>query len=194
MGGDSESPRVWGHIAGMRFPYRNRALPEDAAEVLYKTYYDHVLRQVVAVTGNPECAVDSTQEAFLRAFERFDTLKDHSRFSSWVTSIALNVARDTLRKRGREPPAGEGEVVGSRYTLLDHKRVEEEVFRREDIRSLQEAICSMPGELRAVVMLFYMQGMDTRAVSESLGIPVGTVKSRLSRARDHLRRIIGDSR
>jgi RNA polymerase sigma-70 factor (ECF subfamily) len=52
----------------------------------------------------------------------------------------------------------------------------------------------MPGELRAVVMLFYMQGMDTRAVSESLGIPVGTVKSRLSRARDHLRRIIGDSR
>lgn len=193
MGGDSKSPRIWGHIAGMRFLNRNRTLPEDAAAVLYETYYDHVLRQVVAVTGNPECAVDSTQEAFLRAFERFDSLKDRTRFSSWVTSIALNVARDTLRKRQRESPAGDGEVVNRQNTRLDHKGVEEEASLREDVRLLQDAISAMPEDLRSVVMLFYMQGLDTKAVSETLGIPVGTVKSRLSRAREQLRRSIGYS-
>ena len=71
--------------------------------------------------------------------------------------------------------------------------MEEEASLREDVRLLQDAISAMPEDLRSVVMLFYMQGLDTKAVSETLGIPVGTVKSRLSRAREQLRRSIGYS-
>lgn len=169
----------------MRFSLCKQPLPKDAARVLYETYYADVVRQVVAVTGDVECAVESTQEAFLRAFERFDTLRDHSSFSSWVTSIALNAARDTFRKRGRELSIGEklASLPSGNRSLM----VEEEACDKESTYAVREAVRSLPLDLRTVIILFYVQDLDIQSISRILGIPAGTVKSRLSRARAWLR-------
>ena len=80
-------------------PFRRGVPSQDAAEALYDAYYDSTYRQVVAAFGDPDLAEEATQEAFVRAFEQYGSLRDQSKFSPWVTSIALNVARDYVRRR-----------------------------------------------------------------------------------------------
>ena len=102
--------------------FQRRPPPKDVAETLYNKYYNSTVRQVTSVIGNQEFAIEATQEAFLRAFERFDTLKDMDKFSSWVVSIAINKARDTMRKRKRE-------VLMEPYTLTEAFGPKEEVVK-----------------------------------------------------------------
>jgi len=157
-------------------------LSKQAARALYDAYYDRVYQRLLAVVRDEEWAKDLTQEAFTRAFERFDQLRSGEKFGFWVYLIGLNFFRDQHRKHGRETPV-DPQSHPALTTLAVGKSVEESAIKNEAIASLVEAFKSLPVAYREVVVLFYVDELSIAEISDAIGVPEGTVKSRLFRGR-----------
>jgi RNA polymerase sigma-70 factor (ECF subfamily) len=144
---------------------------------------------VLLVTGDRDWAAEATQEAFLRAFEQIDSLRELERFPAWVGSIAVNSATDIMRRRKREIPLGAEALdeAGERETAGG---LEDRICHLEQVRGLREAIGRLPLDSRAVIVMYYFQEQDVARIATALGIPQGTVKSRLHHARALLRGIM----
>ena len=154
-------------------------------------------RQVYAVCfhmmGNREDAQDCAQETMLRAFRSFASFRGEASFSTWITRIAMNACTDALRKRrdavsldalredqGFDPPDG----APTAYARLEE---------RERLRLLREGLDLLAPDLRQMIVLRDMQGRSYEEIGEILGVPLGTVKSRVSRAREKLSVILKKS-
>jgi RNA polymerase sigma-70 factor (ECF subfamily) len=147
-----------------------------------------VLRQV----GDASLAEDLSQEIFLKAHRGLHTFRAESEFSSWLTALALNHMRNHFKSRSHQEhrtttpfdaPASEGLDSGP----------EEDLLQREELRNFQRSIQALPATLREVLILCGVEGRSYVEVSEVLGIPVGTVRSRLHAARTELRTLISSS-
>lgn len=155
-----------------------------AFQVLFELSYDEVYRTAYMITQSRTMSEDAVQEAFLKAFERLDTLKEPKKFVSWIKAITARRAIDMLRQQ-------------KRLTLLDDyadypindcispallPQPETEAERRELKAKLREVIRSLDAIHRQVIVLKYYLGFDTREIAQILDLPPGTVKSRLHRA------------
>ena len=118
---------------------------------------------------------DAVQETILRAWEKLDTLKHEEFFQTWVVRILINECRSIGRQRGRVLPMDELPV--SESAAPSGERTIE----------LRRAVTALPDALRLPVILHYVEGYDVAETGKILGIPSGTVKSRLSRARKQLK-------
>ena len=128
-------------------------------------------------------AEDMAQEAFIRAFRALHQWRREAAFSTWLFALATNVYRAELRRR-RAPLVSLDDVadpVDSFDLAGDH----EDSLRRAAVR---RALDALPARYRDTLVLFYFHEMDVERAAASLGVPVGTVKARLSRGRDLLRR------
>jgi RNA polymerase sigma-70 factor (ECF subfamily) len=144
-----------------------------------------------------ESAEDVTQEAFLRAYRALDSFRGE-RFRSWLLRIVANAARDELRRRKRRPQRSLDEARDDpdmpsidpvEPGLGPEQRAEQSDLRRV----LEDALVQLPEDWRLVVLLSDVHGLSYDEVAESAGLPLGTVKSRLSRARGRLREILRES-
>ena len=160
-------------------------------------FQDPVYGLTLRMLGDPASAEDVTQDAFIRAWQRFETFRGGS-FRSWLFTIAANRARDELRRRRRRPSTSLDEARDDPDRAdLDppdagptaHDLVEQAELRR----ALEAALRTLPDDWREIVVLADVQGLDYSEVAAVAGIPVGTVKSRLSRARGRLREVIRES-
>ena len=152
-----------------------------------------VYRVLFRMVGDEEDASDLTQDVFVRAFERLRTIRDGQAFQAWVTRMAINLAHDhTRRKRVlplslNAPPPGAEE--GMEWQLSDGAPSHDaHLLAGERSVQVQQALSALSCEHRAVVILHHLEGMEVEEISRTLGIPTGTVKSRLSRARAELKR------
>ena len=119
---------------------------------------------------------DAVQEAIARAWEKLNSLKHEEYFRTWVVRILINECRSIGRQRGRVIPMEELPVPEFEAAPSD-----------ERTRELRRAVMSLPDALRLPVILHYVEGYDVAEAGRILGIPAGTVKSRLSRARKQLK-------
>lgn len=146
---------------------------------------DAVYRAAFWVLKDPEEALDATQEAFLKAFRAIDRFEGRSSFRTWARTIATRVAIDRYgrrqRRRARTTPLEE-EVVPDRREAADGQ-----AERAERRRLVREAIESLPPAQRAAVLLRDVEGLSYEEIAESLGIPRGTVMSRLYYGRQNLK-------
>lgn len=128
-------------------------------------------------------AEDMAQEAFLRAFRALRTFRQDSKFSTWLFALATNLYRSELR---RVPP----QVVPLEAVreIAAHGSLEDELSLADRDRAVRDAVFTLPPKYREAVILYYFHDMDVAAAAASLGTAEGTVKARLSRARDLLRR------
>jgi RNA polymerase sigma-70 factor, ECF subfamily len=138
---------------------------------LYRAEHDRVFRATYALCGDYATAEDATQEAFARALERWDRLRDQPWAAGWVTSTALNVARRTLRRRRFMPGLGSVEVDSVPDGALDLWQAVRQLSRRQ-----QEA-----------VTLHYALDLPVAEVAHVMGCREGTVKAHLAHAREALR-------
>ena len=140
-----------------------------------------------SLCASPHDADDLYQETWLKAlryFDRYDTTKP---FEPWVTKIYINTYRNFLR-RNRLLRLSEFSSVDEKEAFLQAIPAPPE----KDYEPLYEAIENLPEKLRLTVILFYFREMDTASVAEVLGIPIGTVKSRLNKARNVLKEALKD--
>ncbi len=171
---------------------RSLAGDTDAFRQIVERYQSKVYNLALRMTGNPEDASDIAQESFIRVFRSLKTFKGDSSFSTWLHRIANNIVLDHLRQRRRRPlvvmstdtvvSADEGEhpiEFGGPLSL----QPEEQVLRAERMRGLEQAIQAISPEHRLVLLLRDVQAFSYEEIAAMLGINIGTVKSRLNRAR-----------
>jgi RNA polymerase sigma-70 factor (ECF subfamily) len=157
-----------------------------AFEELMHARIDAIYRLSFAIVGDEADARDSTQETFIAAWRRIRELRDPDRFDPWLQRIAVNAARMTLRARGRrrvrEIPSGD---IATLASMSDHANAE-----RSDPDLLGAALAQLPVEQRTILVLHHLEGRALAEIADVLEIPIGTVKSRLSSARDALQAAI----
>jgi RNA polymerase sigma-70 factor (ECF subfamily) len=156
----------------------------EAFGVLVSRYQDRLYPTVFRLTGCAEDALDLLQEAFLRAYEKLDRFHGESSFYTWIYRIAVNLALSDRRKRRHESSAAlPGDLSGDR--ALDDPAVPLERAERDE--RIQEALDALAPDHRAVVVMKEYDGLRYEEIGAMLGVPVGTVRSRLHRARCELR-------
>jgi RNA polymerase sigma-70 factor (ECF subfamily) len=165
----------------------------DAFNRLVLAYQDQVYAQAYRMMGEPDAAEDATQEAFISAYRSIQSYRGGS-FRAWLLRIVTNASYDELRRRQRrpttplEPVDSEEEEIESPHWLADPSDSPENQAERMELdQAIQNCLKELPPEFRAVVVLVDVQGFDYFEAAEAIRKPVGTVKSRLSRARLRLR-------
>ena len=165
----------------------------DAFNRLVIAYQDRVYNQAYRVLGNHQSADDATQEAFISAFRKLSSFRGGS-FRAWLLRIVTNACYDELRRQKRRPttalePVDENdEEIESPYWIADPGELPEEQAVRSEIgNAIQECLNQLSNEFRMVVVLVDVQGLDYQEASEVIGKPLGTIKSRLARARYQMR-------
>ena len=153
---------------------------------LVDRHADRVHDTLAKLLGDPHEASDAAQEAFLKAWRKLDTFRGESSFRTWLTRIALNAAasrRRTAARRGARiglPPVPREDA---RAPAPDAAALDEE---RDD--AVRAAVASLSDDYRAVLVLKEFEELSYEAIAEAVGVPVGTVRSRLHRGRTELRR------
>lgn len=174
---------------------RVRAGDVTAFEPLVERYRQRVYRLACHVLRDTEEAWDVAQEAFIRAFQALPNFRGQSAFYTWLFRITLNVASDRARQR-----AARGRALGTERleeaewerTLVDPGEAPDaSAARAEERRRIARALESLPPHHRAIIMLSDLEGLSYREIAEVLGIPMGTVMSRLHNARKRLRAALG---
>lgn len=152
-------------------------------------YQNLAYSHAYAMLGNRAQAEDATQEGFVRAFQAMNTVRGGS-FRAWLLKIVTNSAYDILRRSYRHPtqpllPEDEdGEELESAAWLVDPSADVQEIVEQNELsKQIYEALGELPEAFRTVLTLIDVNGMDYVEASESLNVPLGTVKSRLARAR-----------
>ncbi|HEX9028480.1 MAG TPA: sigma-70 family RNA polymerase sigma factor, partial [Anaerolineales bacterium] len=143
--------------------------------------------------GEPEAAEDITQDTFLLAYRNLPSFRGGS-FKAWLFRIVSNLCYDELRRKNRRPTQplnptdSEDDEIESPAWLADSGPTPEELVERADLRqTLQRFLEELPAEYRSLVLLVDVEGLNYMEAAQALDIPVGTVKSRLARARMRLR-------
>lgn len=165
----------------------------DAFNRLVLAHQDLVYNQAYRVLGEGAAADDATQEAFIAAYQNLRSFRGGS-FRAWLLRIVTNTCYDELRRRKRrpsiplEPLDDSGDEIESPQWLADPGELPEDQSARAELgRAIQRCLQELPTEFRTVVTLIDVQGLDYNEVAQVIGKPLGTVKSRLARARGRLR-------
>ncbi len=165
----------------------------DSFNRLVLAYQDLIYNQAYRMIGEEESADDATQTTFISAYNHLSSFRGGS-FKAWLLRIVTNTCYDELRKRKRRPTvpleplddAGE-EVESPRWMVDPGNKPEEEVQRLELQKAIQHCLNKLPDEFRIAVVMVDVQGLDYSEAADSIGKPIGTIKSRLARARIRLR-------
>ncbi len=166
-----------------------RFLDGDTAafEELMRAHEDRVFAVCLRMLRDREAALDATQETFVSVFRKADRFGGRSAFSTWLYRVAVNTCYDALRRQRRRPTTALPE-----HTDPPDRSTEDEL-RAADLRpDIEAALAALPAEFRAAVVLADLEDVPLQDVSEILGVPVGTVKSRVFRGRRLLAQTLGN--
>ncbi len=170
---------------------RARQGDETAFDALVEAYFDRIYNFNLRYLGQPDAAADVTQETFLRAWRSLRKWRAESAFTTWLYSIALNVCKSHLRKHSRFPRANPSMENDPLERLSDEAQgPDSQVLRQERSEAVLQAILRLPPDMRAVLVLRDLQQASYEEIGEVLGLKLGTVKSRLNRARLALRTLL----
>lgn len=156
---------------------------------LVRAYQTLVYRTAFRVLGEQTAAEDATQDAFISAFKNIRAYRGGS-FKAWLLRIVTNACYDQLRVKQRRPAASLDAMLDSDDPTPNVDRAEspqEFAERRELGRVIERGITTLPADQRMTLVLADIEGMNYEEIAAAMGTNLGTVKSRLSRARAHLR-------
>lgn len=170
----------------------------EAFDEIVARYKDGIYNYIWRMISNRDDAEDLAQEVFVRAYSSIKRFKSESNLRTWLYKIASNLCIDKYRRSGlekriftsmeTESDDGEGQVTRE---IPDDAYDPQLLYQTEEIKQqVHIAISKLPEKLRAAVLLYDLEGMSYEEISEALGCPMGTVKSRLFKARIQLRTLL----
>lgn len=169
---------------------RCRQGDELAWEHLVQRYQARVCSVAYTYTGSEEEALDVAQEVFVRVWKRLDSCRDPERFAAWLLKIARNACLDHLRRRKARPPA-QDVPADAMYDLADTGASPDADLERDSQRHVLEVALQRLSPInREAILLKDIQGLPLEEMADMLDLPLGTVKSRCSRARVELARVV----
>ena len=162
-----------------------------AFDLLVLKYQAKILALVSRYVQDVHEVQDVTQEAFIKAYRALPRFRGDSAFYTWLYRIAINTAKNHLVSRGRRPPGSDVEIEDAEYyeaggALRDQENPENQLFRAELEQVVNTAIKELPDDLRAAVTLREFDGLSYEDIADIMDCPVGTVRSRIFRARESI--------
>lgn len=169
-------------------------------EVLFSRYEKGIFNLIYRMVNDIEDATDLTSQTFLHALRAYDRFRGEAQAYTWLYRIAVNLCKNHFRKRDREariemvsldaPIYADGEELERDIEDLTHSP--ERLLEGQELQTLiQQAIMDLAPDLRAVILLRDVQGLSYQEIADVTGCTVEAVKSRIFRARGHLRRVLG---
>lgn len=157
-------------------------------------YKDKIFHLAYRMLNNRHEAEDIVQETFLRVYKNFDRYDEKQKFSTWIYRIATNLCIDRLRKRkpsySLDAELNDQDGSADGYTLIpgDERTPETEYLLSETQLTIHDAIDHLPAKYKSVMVLRYLQELSLQEIGEVLNMPVTTVKTRVHRGREYLRK------
>jgi RNA polymerase sigma-70 factor (ECF subfamily) len=160
-----------------------------AFDLLVLKYQHKILGLIVRFVHDPQEAQDVAQEAFIKAYRALTNFRGDSAFYTWLYRIAVNTAKNHLVARGRRPPdidisAEDAEFVEGDHALKDIETPERALLRDEIEATVHRTIQQLPDDLRTALTLREFEGLSYEDIATAMQCPVGTVRSRIFRARE----------
>ena len=160
-----------------------------AFDLLVLKYQPKILGLVARYVKDSHEVQDVTQEAFIKAYRALPRFRGDSAFYAWLYRIAINTAKNHLVARGRRPPGSDVDIEDAEHyeaggALRDGENPENQLFSEELRRVVNRAIDELPDDLRTAVTLREFDGLSYEEIAEIMECPVGTVRSRIFRARE----------
>jgi len=168
---------------------RVRKGDKRAFDLLIQKYQHRIVSLVSRYVSDPSEAQDVAQEAFIKAYRAIKRFRGDSAFYTWLYRIAINTAKNWIVAKNRRPPSSDIDAVDAeQYGISDRLREtstpENELLREEIERTVFATIANLPEDLRTAIMLREMDGMSYEEIATTMECPIGTVRSRIFRARE----------
>ena len=163
---------------------------ESAAfDVLVRKHQHRVVSLVGRYIADWSECQDVAQDTFIRAYRAINSFRGDAQFSTWLHRIAVNTAKNHLAASNRRPPTddieiGDAEQFDSGTRLRDNDTPERQLMRQELENTVMKAVSGLPEELRLAITLREVEGLSYEDIALRMGCPIGTVRSRIFRARD----------
>jgi RNA polymerase sigma-70 factor (ECF subfamily) len=162
---------------------------KKAFDLLIGKYQHRIISLVARYVSDQTEALDVAQEAFIKAYRAIDRFRGDSAFYTWLYRIAINTAKNWLVARKRRPPASDidasdAEQFDMESRLKEQGTPENEMMREEIKRTVFGTIAELPDDLRTAIMLREIEGMSYEDIAITMDCPIGTVRSRIFRARE----------
>ncbi len=160
-----------------------------AFDLLIRKYQHRIVSLVSRYVADPSEAQDVAQEAFIKAYRALGKFRGDSAFYTWLYRIAINTAKNWLVARNRRPPSSDIDAVDAEQYDIDSRlkergTPENELLREEIEKTVYDAIAALPDDLRTAIMLREIDGMSYEEIATTMECPIGTVRSRIFRARE----------
>jgi len=167
-----------------------------AFDLLFGRYQQKIINLVARYVRDAHEVEDVTQEAFIKAYRALPRFRGDSAFYTWLYRIAINTAKNHLVSRSRRPPGSDVEVDDAEYmdggdVLRESESPEAALARDELEAAIDAAIAGLPDDLRSAVTLREFDGLSYEQIAQIMVCPVGTVRSRIFRAREAIDQHIG---
>jgi len=162
---------------------------KKAFDLLINKYQHRIISLVARYVKDQTEALDVAQEAFIKAYRAIGNFRGDSAFYTWLYRIAINTAKNWLVAQKRRPPASDIDAVDAEQydiesRLKDRATPENELLREEIKKTVYDTIAELPDDLRTAIMLREMEGMSYDEIATTMECPIGTVRSRIFRARE----------
>ena len=169
---------------------------KGAFDLLVLKYQHKIVNLVMRYVRDPELALDITQEAFIKAYRALPRFRGDSAFYTWMYRIAVNTAKNHLAAQRRRPLDVELDLQDPEQYDLQAKLKETDTpegvtLSNELKETVERAIAALPEDLRTAIILRELDGMSYEEIAQTMECPVGTVRSRIFRARDAIAKKIG---
>ena len=160
-----------------------------AFDLLIGKYQHRIVSLIGRYVNDPADALDVAQEAFIKAYRAIKKFRGDSAFYTWLYRIAINTAKNWLVARNRRPPASDIDVADAEQYDIDSRlkergTPENELLRSEIEQTVFDTIAELPDDLRTAIMLREIDGMSYEEIATTMECPIGTVRSRIFRARE----------
>lgn len=160
-----------------------------AFDLLVRKYQHKVFGVISRYISNFAECQDVAQETFLRAYRAIGNFRGDSAFYTWLYTIATNTSKNWLVAQRRRPPIDDvaiedAEAFGGSLRLRDNATPDREMMREEVERAVTQAVAALPEELRVAITLREVDGLSYEEIASAMGCPIGTVRSRIFRARE----------
>ncbi len=174
---------------------RVQAGDNRAFDVLVNKYQSKIISLVSRYVKDQHQALDVSQEAFVKAYKGLATFRGDSAFYTWLYRIAINTAKNHLVAEGRRIPDSSIDVLDaeqfSDYHELKETATPESVLLSEEIKlTVNSAIQHLPDDLKVAITLRELEGLSYEAIAEAMDCPIGTVRSRIFRAREAIDKVL----
>jgi len=162
---------------------------KTAFDVLVRKYQHRIGAVIGRFVHDYAESQDIAQETFIRAYRALNNFRGDAQFYTWLYRIAVNTAKNHLVSMKRRPPTSDVEAEDAEHfegahRMHDSDTPEHELLREEIARTVSEVVAELPEELRQAITLREMEGLSYEEISETMDCPIGTVRSRIFRARE----------